>query len=65
MTRGYNVQPRSITHRHPLGERYPQQWHGIGLNNATSNLAEPLATMSSETTGKQTQTLTEYRETFL
>jgi hypothetical protein len=64
MTRGYNVQPRSITHRHSLGERYPQQWHGIGLNNATSNLAEPLATMSSETTTKQTQTLTKHRETF-
>jgi hypothetical protein len=34
-------------HRHSLGERYPQQWHGIGLNNATSNLAEPLTAMSS------------------
>jgi hypothetical protein len=44
----HNVQPRSITHRHSLGERYPQQWHGIGLNNATSNLAEPLTAMSSE-----------------
>jgi hypothetical protein len=43
----HNVQPRSITHRHSLGERYPQQWHGIGLN-ATSNLAEPLTAMSSE-----------------
>jgi hypothetical protein len=46
----HNVQPRSITHRHSLGERYPQQWHGIGLNNATSNLAEPLTAMSSATT---------------
>jgi hypothetical protein len=27
--------------------RYPTQWHGIGLNNATSNLAEPLTAMSS------------------
>jgi hypothetical protein len=44
----HNVQPRSITHRHSLGERYPQQWHGIGLNNATSNLAEPLTAMSSD-----------------
>jgi hypothetical protein len=51
----HNVQPRSITHRHSLGERYPQQWHGIGLNNATSNLAEPLTAMSSEQQQQQTQ----------
>jgi hypothetical protein len=38
---------RSITHRHSLGEAVSQQWHGIGLNNATSNLAEPLTAMSS------------------
>jgi hypothetical protein len=50
----HNVQPRSITHRHSLGERYPQQWHGIGLNNATSNLAEPLTAMSSSSNNKAT-----------
>jgi hypothetical protein len=32
-----------------------QQWHGIGLNNATSNLAEPLTAMSSEQQQQQTQ----------
>jgi hypothetical protein len=25
------------------GERYPQQWHGVGLEDTTSNLAVPLA----------------------
>jgi hypothetical protein len=32
-----------------------QQWHGIGLNNATSNLAEPLTAMSSEQQQQQQQ----------
>jgi hypothetical protein len=53
----HNVQP-SITHRHSLGERYPQQWHGIGLNNATSNLAEPLTAMSSGNSNNRRKTLT-------
>jgi hypothetical protein len=52
----HNVQPRSITHRHSLGERYPQQWHGIGLNNATSNLAEPLTAMSSSNSNNNKRT---------
>jgi hypothetical protein len=52
----HNVQPRSITHRHSLGERYPQQWHGIGLNNATSNLAEPLTAMARTTATATTAT---------
>jgi hypothetical protein len=34
----------------------PQQWHGIGLNNATSNLAEPLTAMSSRATATTTTT---------
>jgi hypothetical protein len=58
----HNVQPRSITHRHSLGERYPQQWHGIGLNNATSNLAEPLTAMSWSNSNNNTQkTLTTHK----
>jgi hypothetical protein len=36
-----------------------QQWHGIGLNNATSNLAEPLTAMSSE---QQQQTQNTYNK---
>jgi hypothetical protein len=58
----HNVQPRSITHRHSLGERYPQ-WHGIGLNNATSNLAEPLTAMSSEQQQQQQQRNNNRRKT--
>jgi hypothetical protein len=54
----HNVQPRSITHRHSLGERYPQQWHGIGLNNATSNLAEPLTAMSSDSSNNNNNATT-------
>jgi hypothetical protein len=42
-------QPRGITHRHSLGERYPQQWHNYWSTH-TSNLAEPLTAMSSGTT---------------
>jgi hypothetical protein len=51
----HNVQPRSITHRHSLGE-HPQQWHGIGLNNATSNLAEPLTAMSNSNNNNRRNT---------
>jgi hypothetical protein len=41
-----------------------QQWHGIGLNNATSNLAEPLTAMSSDSSNsnnrqQQRKTLTQ------
>jgi hypothetical protein len=39
-----------------------QQWHGIGLNNATSNLAEPLTAMSSEQQQQQQQTQNTYNK---
>jgi hypothetical protein len=42
----------AVSHRHSLGERYPQQWHGIGLqrNVQPRNHHHELSTTTTTTT---------------